>query len=124
MGRINVKLNEVSGFQIYPEGPYVVEIQESTKTKKSSTGNPKIGWVGKIIQCDNPEYVDKKIYWETSLLDQALFNLKALLEAMGMPWDEEGFELEDTYGKTVGLNVNVEPYEEEDRNKVKSYFKA
>jgi hypothetical protein len=121
MARINVKLDDVdSGFQVYPDMKVIVKIQESSKTTMSKEGNPKILWIGKIIEPE--EYVDKLYSWDTSLLPQALFKLKGMLEAMGIPWDDDGFEMEDCLGEMVGIVNQVKQYKEEDRNNAVSFF--
>jgi len=120
MPKINVNLDEVeSGFEVYPDGKYVVEIQESSKIKKSESG-PYIFWIAKIVE---GEYEDKMISWNTSLLPQTLWNLKAMLEAVDVAWDEEGFEMEDCFGKQLIVENEVREYNNEDRNNIKKYHK-
>jgi len=119
MPRINVRLNDVSsGFEVIPEDTYQVEILENSKLKTSSGGNPQIGWLAKIL---DGEFEGKRIYWETSLLDQSLWVLKSMLEVIGLEWEEDGFELEDTFGCVLFVDVTVEQWEGEDRNKVQGY---
>lgn len=123
MPRINVKLDDVeSSFQIYPEGSYLVELQETSKIKKSKTsGAPKVTWISKILE---GEFEGKLLSWDTSLQDQALWNLKGMLEQIGVEWDEDGFELDDcTYQKII-VDVIVEDWEGTPRNYVRGYHKA
>lgn len=124
MPRINVKLDNVeSGFETYPEDSYLVELQETTKIKKSKTsGEPKITWISKILE---GEFEDKLLSWDTSLQDQALWNLKSMLEELdGVEWDEDGFELDDcTYQKLI-VDVIVKDWEGQPRNYVNGYHKA
>ncbi len=124
MPRINVKLDDVeSGFQTYPEGQYLVELQETSSIKKSKTsGEPKITWISKIME---GEFEGKLLSWDTSLQEQALWNLKSMLEELDdVEWDEDGFELDDcTYQKLI-VDVIVEDYEGDPRNYVRGYHKA
>ncbi|MCK4498941.1 hypothetical protein KAU11_00415 [Candidatus Babeliales bacterium] len=124
MPRINVKLDDVeSGFQTYPEGQYLVELQETSSIKKSKTsGAPKITWISKIME---GEFEGKLLSWDTSLQEQALWNLKSMLEELDdVEWDEDGFELDDcTYQKLI-VDVIVEDYEGDPRNYVRGYHKA
>ena len=122
MPRINVKLDDVeSGFETYPEGSYLVELQETSKIAKSKSGSPKVVWISKILE---GEFEGKLLSWDTSLLDQALWNLKGMLEQIGVEWDEDGFELDDcTYQKLI-VDVVVEEWEGQPRNKIKGYHKA
>ena len=120
MPRINVHLDDVeSGFMIYPDDKYIVQIQESSRIKKSDAG-AYILWIAKILE---GEYEDKMISWNSSLLPQALWNLKAMLEIIGIEWDEDGFEMEDVFGKELMIENEVRQYEGEDRNNVTKYYK-
>lgn len=123
MPRINVKLDDVeSGFETYPEGSYFVELQETSKIAKSkSSGEPKITWIAKIL---DGEFEEKLLSWDTSLQDQALWNLKSMLEEIGVEWDEDGFDLDDcTYQKLI-VDVIVKDWEGSPRNYVVGYHKA
>ena len=120
MSRINVHLDDVeSGFEVYPDDQFIVEIQESSKVKKSDAG-AYILWVGKIQE---GEYEGKMISWNTSLLPQALWNLKAMLEVVELEWDEDGFEMEDAFGKILGVENEVRDYEGTPRNTIINYYK-
>ena len=123
MPRINVKLDDVeSGFETYPEGSYLVELQETSKIAKSKSGFPKVIWISKILE---GEFEGKLLSWDTSLQDQALWNLKGMLEQIdGVEWDEDGFELDDcTYQKLI-VDVIVEEWEGTPRNYVRGYHKV
>ena len=124
MARINVHLNDIeSGFELYPAGSFVVEIQPTCKIKQSDSG----AYIMVIAKCTEGEMEDKMIGWNCSLLPQALWNLKALLEAIDVEWDEDGFELEDLFEKKVIIDVSVREYQKpgaekaEPRNQVDGY---
>lgn len=123
MARINVRLDDVeSNFIVYPEGQLLVEIQENSRIAKSKTsGEPKIIWISKIKDGD---FEGKFFSWDTSLQDQALWNLKSMLEAIELEWDEDGFDLEDCTYQQLIIDVVVEEYEGNPRNYVKGYHKA
>lgn len=127
MTRINVNLEDVeSGFEIFPDDTYKVELQPTSKIRKSDAG-AFIQWIAK---CTEGEMEGKLIGWNSSLLPQALWNLKALLEAIDVEWDEEGFELEECYEKVLLIDVSTRQFtpegsiEEETRNQVDKYHKA
>lgn len=120
MPRINVHLDDVeSGFEVYPDDRYIVQIQESSKIKKSDAG-VYILWIAKVLE---GEYEDKMISWNTSLQPQALWNLKAMLKQIEVEWDEDGFEMEDAYGKELIVVNKVRQFEGEDRNNIVAYHK-
>lgn len=124
MPRINVNLKEVeSGFPLFPEDNFRVEIQESSKLQKSDSGTY-IRWIAK---CTEGEMEGKLIGWNTSLLPQALWNVLNLMEAIGVEYDEDGFELEDCFGKEVILRISQRTIERGRRqgelgNQVDGYF--
>lgn len=119
MPKIRVNLDDVeSGFALYPDDSYLVEIQPTTKTKKSEEGGAYIFWIAKIIE---GEFDGKLISWNTSLKENALWNLKNLLECIGLAWDEDGFELEDAFGKQLIVTNQQRDYQDEPRNNVVKY---
>ena len=123
MPRINVNLTEVeSDFEVYPDGQYLVEITEKSKVTKSSEGGAYIRWIAKIV--DPEEYEDKLYSWNTSLLPQALWNLKSMMEVIGVTFDEEGFEMEDAFGEQLIVENEVREYNGQDRNNAVNYIKV
>lgn len=125
MTRINVHLNDVeSGFELFPDGSHAVEIQPTCKIKQSTDGG---AYVMIIAKCIDGEMEDKMIGWNCSLLPQALWNLKALLEVIEVEWDEEGFELEEMFEKQLIIDVSTRQFTKvgsdkpEPRNQVDGY---
>ena len=123
MPRINVRLDDIeSGFTVYPEGPMLVEIQDNSRVTKSKTsGEPKIIWISKIM---DGEFEGKFFSWDTSLQEQALWNLKGMLEAMDIGWEEDGFDLEDCIYQQLVIDVVAEEYAGSLRNYVRGYHHA
>lgn len=119
MARINVNLNDVEGFAVVPDGVYLVEIQESSKITKSKAGNPNIRWIGKILEGD---YEGKLISWNTVILDTALWKLKDMLEKIGVPFDEDGFDHEDAFGKELYIRNEQREYDNKPQNDVVEFF--
>ena len=124
MPRINVHLDDVeSAFETFPEGSYVVAIQPSSKVKQSESG----AYIQFISKCVEGEMEEKMIGWNCSLLPQALWNIKALVEAAGVEWDEDGFELDDLFEQQVIIDVSTRDYDNpktgkvEQRNQVDGY---
>ena len=123
MPRINVNLVDVeSGFEVYPDGKYLVEITNKSKVAKSSEGGAYIRWIAQIIEPE--EYAEKLISWGTSLLPQALWNLKAMMEVIEVAFDEDGFEMEDAFGSQLIVENQVRDYNGQDRNNIIGYFAA
>jgi len=125
MTRINVHLDDVqdSSFELFPDGPYLVTIQPSSKLKKSDAG----AYIQVISKCDDGEMEDKMVGWNCSLLPNALWNLKNMLSALGQEWDEDGFELEDIFEQQLMIDVTSREYpvgSGEYRNQVDAYHAA
>ncbi|MCK4818241.1 hypothetical protein KA005_20900, partial [bacterium] len=62
-----------------------------------------------------------------SLLPQSLWVLKAMLEALGQEWDEDGFELEDIFEQQLIIEVSSREWPAgsgEYRNQVDAFYKA
>lgn len=104
-----------------PEGVYLCVI-DSCEPATTSSGNPYIAWEASV--CDDSECSGRKLFWNTSQLKQALWNLKKLLKIADVEYDEEddSFETEDAIGVEILLKVVQEEYEGRVRNKVADYL--
>ena len=103
MPRINVNLNEVqdSQFETFTEGLHAVEIQPSTKMKQSEAG----AYIQIIAKCIEGDMEGKMIGWNCSLLPNALWDLKAMMVALGIEWEDDGFDLEELFEEKLVVNV-------------------
>lgn len=68
----------------------------------------------------------RRVFLNTSLLPQALWNLRGLLEALGVevPDDEMDIDPAELVDLTVGLTIESETWEGKKRPKVADYFAA
>ncbi len=101
--RININLTDIpSGFDTYPKGRYIVEIQESTKVKADeiSPDRPYIHWIAKISE---GEFEGKLISWRTYFDEECKWVLKNVVEAAGVTYDEKGFEMDEVFNRTIGI---------------------
>lgn len=120
MPRIQVNLDDVeSAFEVYPDGDYFVEIKNSKI--KQGANSPYIVWIAEILE---GEFEGKMISWQTSLAENALWNLKNLLETIGLAWDEDGFDTEEAHGGKLIVTNQVRAYEGVDRNNIVGYTKV
>jgi len=110
-----------SGRRRCPDGYYNAEIT-SAELQESSTGNPMIAAKWKIL---DGKYKGVTLYDNISLVPQALWRLKTLLEAVGIDAQEEDVHAEEYAEELVGTSANItvtnEKYEGEDRPKVTGY---
>lgn len=111
---------EAGGTSRVEDGDYTLEVQQAEK-KNSSSGNPMIAWEFTVAK---GEYEGAKIYHNTSLLPQALFNLKNLLLAMGVsvPNGKMKLDLDSYVGNLVGAEIMNEEYDGKKRPKVVDFY--
>jgi len=116
--RINVNLDEVeSGFEPLPAGNYPVRI--SKVEQRHGKEAPYLAWEFTITE---GEYQGRKLFTNTSLAPQSLWNLKRLLVAAGFEWEDDGFDTEDTLGCELEVAVSQETYENRVRNRVDDFI--
>lgn len=121
-----VDFTDVEVRTLLPEGDYHVKVAEVTE-EESNEGNAYLKWTFRTID-DDKATDNKPLWYNTSLLPQALWNLRGLLEALGveieddMELDLDGYvdmecmvsvEHEKYEGKTKAKIVDYAPYEEE-----------
>lgn len=103
-----------------PAGRYPATVY-SIESKESSAGNPMLVWTFKV-SADHEEYGGRNVWHNTSLLKQALFNLKRIMIALGD--DPAGleteieFEADDYIGRPCVIETKVEKYQGEDKTRL------
>lgn len=117
---VEVDMKGVEGGGKVPEGEYVVEVSEVT-SELSSENNPYLSWVFKVV---DGKQKGKKIWHNTSLQPQALFNLRNVLEALGqeVPDGALKLDLDEVIGLTMGVNVEHETYQGKAKARVVDVF--
>ena len=117
---VNLNMKDVPVGGVIPEGEYIVTVDE-VSVEESQQGNQYLKWVFKVI--DGPQK-NSKIYHNTSLLPQSLFNLKNLLIALGVPVPDKAFQLnlDECEGCNCGVTVTHETYDGKKRSRVTDVF--
>ena len=117
---VNLNMKGVSVGGVIPEGEYIVTVDE-VSVEESQQGNQYLKWVFKVI--DGPQK-NSKIYHNTSLLPQSLFNLKNLLIALGVPVPDKAFQLnlDECEGCNCGVTITHETYDGKKRSRVTDIF--
>lgn len=118
MSRIDVNLNEVevpSG-EPHPEGDIHVRVRKAEFRKAKEDGKyPHILFQMEPIGTENKSH----LFLRCSLHPNAQWNLKLLLEALGVAWDSDGsFDTEDTLGQETMVHVTVSDYQGRPSNEV------
>lgn len=112
---VNVDFTGVeSGQKKIPEGTYSVSLDEAT-IEKSSGGNNYIKMVFSVVE---GKFKGSKLYHNCSLLPQALFNLKQVLQALGLDVPDKAYDL--NLREILGLTCEVEVVHEAYEGKTKS----
>lgn len=98
-----------TGQKTLPEGIYTVKVEAAT-AETSSSGNPYIKFVFQVIE---GKHKGAKVFHNCSLQPQALFNLKALLLAIGYEIPQGAFDLdlEEVLDLECEIEVAHETYE-------------
>lgn len=102
-----------------PDGEYNAKVVEVTKEDGQAAEYLK--WT---FELTDEEFEGRKVFLNTSLAPQALWNLRGLLEAIGVdvPDDELDIDLSDLTDRDIGLLIENETYEGKKRPRVSDYF--
>lgn len=101
-------------------GEYVVRVDKVEHTL-SRNDQPMLAWE-LIVQ--GGDFDGSKLYHNTSLQPQALFNLRATLEALDfeVPDGDMEIDLRSLVGLTMGVEVDLEEYQGKQRSRVVEVF--
>jgi len=118
----NVDFSGVEGRVLLPDGEYHAKVAEISEEEGQEY--PYLSWKFLTIDEDNPKLNNKPLYTNTSMAPQSLWNLRNLLETLGVeipdgPMDLDFDELVDM---ELILVVEVEDYEGKDRSRVIDYM--
>lgn len=104
-----------------PADKYAVVIAQGDQKPTKDGSSQIIAWDFEITE---GEFKGRHVFTNTSLKPNALWNLKALLEACGADFDEGGFDTESVIGCNLQISVTQEVFEEKPRNRVMAYYTA
>jgi len=112
---VTVDFTDVETRELIPDGDYHVRVEEIEQEEGDK--GPYLNWVLKI---PSGEYKGKKLYYMTSLTKQSLWNLRAVLEALGVevPKSKMSLDLPSYKGLEMGVTVETEIYRKKEKNVV------
>jgi hypothetical protein len=116
---ITVNFKGVEGRGVLlPEGEYPAEVTDCSQ--EDGANAPYLKWEFTITA---GEFKGRKAWTNTSLAPQALWNLRGLLEAMGVeiPDSEYDIDLSEAIGSNLNIVIGHEEYEGRDRARVNDY---
>lgn len=119
---LTVDFKGVEGKQArIPDGEYSAKVAEVSQEEGQQADYLK--WT---FELDGGDFDGRKLFLNTSLSAAALWNLRGVLEAIGVevPDDELDLDFEDFVGRSIGLSVETETYEGKKRSKIADYFAA
>ena len=108
-----------TGREPIPAGRYTCLISGAEKKATKDGTSQIVVWEATIV---GPDCTGRKLFFNTSLKQKALWNLKALLDACGAPYDDEGFATEEAVGQKVDLQVEQSMWEGRPSNEIKAYY--
>lgn len=102
-----------------PDGEYLVKVEEVTQEDGDKA--PYLKWVFVIAEGKSE---GGKLYNNTSLSEKALWNLKTLLEALGVEIPEEEFDIEpeELVDLELMVSVELETFEGKKRPKIVDFW--
>lgn len=122
MSFINVNLNDVedTSGEVHPEGRTNLRIVSSELREKKGASSQYINWRLEVMDSENK----RPVWLTTSLLPQALWNLKNLYSAcMGDTFNPEGFDTADLHGCEFSGMIGIEDYQGNKTNRVEGPYK-
>lgn len=120
---IKVDFSDTESQGVVDEGDYVIEVTEVEQKTSDNSGADYLAWEFKI---DGGDFDGRKLFHNTSLQPQALFNLRGLLEALGteVPQGVMEFDPADMIGEKCGCTVAHEKYEGKTKARPVEFFDA
>lgn len=117
--KVNIDFSKVKDFgEAVPEGTYLVKIKKVEV--KDGDQAKYFAWESEIADGD---YKGSKIWWNTSLAPNALFNLRNMIEACGIEVPRSKFQVDTDLllGKTLGVIVEHDVYKGKTKANVTGY---
>lgn len=119
---LRIDLSGVEGRVNFTEGDHLLEVMEVTQ--EEGTKAAYISWKFKATEDD--ESAGAIVYNNTSLSEQSLWNLRTLLEALGVeiPDSEMEIDLDELVGLQVMGTIEMETYEGKKRPRLADFWAA
>ena len=104
-----------------PEANYRAVVAE-IKAEVSSSGNDMVVWQFDVV--DHEKYAGSRLWYNTVLIPQSLWNFRAVLEALGVKVKDTtmNIPLNKLVGRTCGIEVVDGEYENKIRSEINDIF--
>lgn len=100
---VKVDFTDVESRILLPEGEYDVKVGEVSLQTSEDTGNDYLAWVFRTQNEEEEKYNNQALYFNTALVPQSLWNLRALLETLGVDVPSSEYDLD--FGELEGLEM-------------------
>lgn len=106
---ISVDFEGVESGVVVPEDDYSVRVSEIEQKISDNSGEPYLAF---IFEINDGPHSGKRLWHNCSLQPQALFNLRGVLEALGLevPSGKMDLDIDDLIGLECGVAVQHETY--------------
>jgi len=120
---VNVDFSDTEASGLIPEGDHSLEV---TDVELKTSDNSGADYLSFTFAVEDGEFKGKKVWHNCSLQPQALFNLRALLEALGYEVPQGPMDLDpaDLIGNTCMAAIVHEKYEGKTKAHVAEFLKA
>lgn len=118
---ISVNMEGVKSFKALPEGEYAVRVSDVQVETSENSGKQYLAWE---LEVSEGTHEGSKLFHNTSLQPQSLFNLRNLLEAAGMevPDGAMDLDLNELMNLEFGVTVEHENYQGKDKARIVDVF--
>lgn len=119
---ISVDFSDTESQQVIDEGDYIAEVDEVEVKTSENSGADYLSFKFKVV--DHDKFKGKVFYHNCSLQPQALFNLRGVLEALGLEVPQGAMDLDpaDLIGLQCGVALVHETYEGKTKAKPAEFF--
>lgn len=110
----NVEITD--GFDPIPPGTYTLSVAKMPEINQGKKG-PYVAWEFEIVEAEDTDLNKRKIFHNTSLVKRALgmpTGVKAVLQNIGLPWDDSGFDGSLAVGLRCSADIENETVTEKD----------
>jgi hypothetical protein len=123
MPKFKIDMTNVEERVLVPEGEYICKVAKVTLETSENSGGKYLKWE---IVIAAGEYKGNKLYHNTSLKPNALFNLRNTIIALGLecPKSVQTIDTDKFVGKIVGVTVKHEEYQNKPKSTVADMWKA
>ncbi len=126
-GFVDVNLNDIPPVHILPPGPALVRITKVENEVAKTSGANMISLQLQAMEDPSAEMIFERLVLPNSNHDEKatrfmMLRLRSACEAFDVDFSEEGFDSSEFQGKEAEVLIDIDQYNNEDRNTVKSWI--